>query len=81
MSTGFPVERTYPLICTWNVKVSLRILHNFLSIFQLVCQVSKNCRHARIVLRIDEHSRLPNEKECNKGYLRVSPFMQEAKYI
>ncbi|XP_057375611.1 uncharacterized protein LOC130696547 [Daphnia carinata] len=60
-STGFPVARTYPLICTWNVKVS------------------KNCRHARIVLRIDERSRLADDKECNKGFFRVLPFMKEAK--
>ncbi|KAI9554661.1 hypothetical protein GHT06_019934 [Daphnia sinensis] len=60
-STGFPVARIYPLICTWNVKVS------------------KKCRHARIVLRIDERSRLADDKECNKGFFRVSPFMKEAK--
>ncbi|EFX80455.1 hypothetical protein DAPPUDRAFT_224770 [Daphnia pulex] len=60
-STSFPTARTYPLICTWNVKVS------------------KNCRHGRIVLRLDERSRLPNDKECANGYIRVSPFMKEAK--
>jgi hypothetical protein len=42
-------------------------------------QVSINCRHGRIVLRLDERSRLPNDKECTNGYIRVSPFMKEAK--
>ncbi|XP_057375617.1 mucin-2-like [Daphnia carinata] len=51
--------------------------------YPLVCnwnvQVSKNCSRARITMRVDGRSRLPDEEGCSKGYIRVSPFMKEAK--
>ncbi|KAK4004147.1 hypothetical protein OUZ56_005892 [Daphnia magna] len=51
--------------------------------YPLVCnwnvQVSKNCSRARITMRVDGRSRLPDEEGCAKGYIRVSPFMKEAK--
>lgn len=31
-------------------------------------------------MRVDGRSRLPDEEGCAKGYIRVSPFMKEAKY-
>jgi hypothetical protein len=45
----------------------------------LFIQATKNCSRARITLRVDGRSRLPDEEGCTKGYVRVSPFMKEAK--
>jgi hypothetical protein len=42
-------------------------------------KVNKACRRARITMKLDERSRLPDEDECAKGYLRISPFMNETK--
>jgi hypothetical protein len=79
-STSFPIARTYPSICTWNVKVRRKShLPSKFMVMMGRLQVSINCRHGRIVLRLDERSRLPNDKECTNGYIRVSPFMKEAK--
>ncbi|KAI9554664.1 hypothetical protein GHT06_019937 [Daphnia sinensis] len=60
-STGFPHERDYPLVCTWNIKVN------------------KVCRRARITMKVDERSRLPDEEGCIKGYLHISPFMNQTR--
>jgi len=53
--------------------------------YPLVCtwnvKVNKACRRARITMKLDERSRLPDEDDCAKGYLRVSPFMNETKYM
>ncbi|EFX72521.1 hypothetical protein DAPPUDRAFT_254379 [Daphnia pulex] len=79
-STSFPIARTYPSICTWNVKVRRKShLPSKFMVMMGRLQVSINYRHGRIVLRLDERSRLPNDKECTNGYIRVSPFMKEAK--
>lgn len=43
-------------------------------------KVSRNCRRGRVTLSVDSRSRLPDEPRCSRGYLRVSPFMKEAKY-
>ncbi|XP_046452601.1 uncharacterized protein LOC124200420 isoform X2 [Daphnia pulex] len=51
--------------------------------YPMVCtwnvKVNKACRRARITMKLDERSRLPDEDECAKGYLRISPFMNETK--
>ncbi|XP_057375619.1 uncharacterized protein LOC130696553 [Daphnia carinata] len=60
-STGFPHERDYPLVCTWNIKVN------------------KVCRRARITMKVDERSRLPDVAGCIKGYLQISPFMNQTR--
>ena len=33
-----------------------------------------------VTMKVNERSRLASEKGCRKGYYRVSPFMDEAKY-
>ncbi|KAK4004143.1 hypothetical protein OUZ56_005888 [Daphnia magna] len=60
-STGFPHERDYPLVCTWNIKVN------------------KICRRARITMKVDGRSRLPDVEGCVKGYLHISPFMNQTR--
>ncbi|XP_046453639.1 uncharacterized protein LOC124201191 [Daphnia pulex] len=52
--------------------------------YPLVCRwivkvPSKNCSLARITLRVDGRSRLPDVVGCAGGFYRVYPFMKEAK--
>jgi len=42
-------------------------------------KVGKNCRLGRLTMTVLPGSRLANELQCTKGYLRVAPFMKEAK--
>jgi hypothetical protein len=81
-STKFPEERDYPMVCTWNVKVfssfGLRECSRLI-VSRFSRKVNKACRRARITMKLDERSRLPDEDECAKGYLRISPFMNETK--
>ena len=42
-------------------------------------KVGRNCRRGRITMKMDERSRLADDSRCSRGYIRVSPFMKEAK--
>ena len=42
---------------------------------------NKKCGLARITMRVDGRSRLPDVDGCTKGYYHVYPFMKEAKYV
>lgn len=71
LSYGLHLERQgiFVIWVTWMLSVVSRFSR----------KVNKACRRARITMKLDERSRLPDEDECAKGYLRISPFMNETK--
>lgn len=85
-SPNFPYGRSNPVTSSWNVKVTTIYNNNHLDLStcpSCCCfepQVRTNCRRGLVTMKIDELSRLSDEKECSEGFYRVSPFMKQTKY-